>query len=206
VRRYAILAVLLTVTPLLAFGPGERTAPTHWALVVGVSDYIHFDDVEGGDLPGAEHDARVRRHPADGAPERRIAPSAPPQLEGADGEAAAEEARHARGPLDPHRHRGHGVRVGGIRAVQDGRRHEHDAHLQGHHELPGEVQPEDPERAPARDGHRGGFDRPPGLDRRGFDRRRGLHRCRLGRIAQSGPPPVSIPSISSAPSWRKERR
>jgi len=58
VRRYGPLAVLLIVVPLLAFGPAERTAPTHWALVVGISDYTHFDDVEGGDLPGAENDAR----------------------------------------------------------------------------------------------------------------------------------------------------
>jgi hypothetical protein len=47
--------------PLLAFGPQERTASTHWALIVGISDYIHFEDVEGGDLPGAEHDARRMR-------------------------------------------------------------------------------------------------------------------------------------------------
>jgi hypothetical protein len=36
-------------------------APTHWALLIGISDYINFDDVEGGDLPGAEHDARSIR-------------------------------------------------------------------------------------------------------------------------------------------------
>lgn len=57
-RRYGPLAVLLAVVPLLAFGPAERTAPTHWAFIVGISDYINFDDAEGGDLPGAEHDAR----------------------------------------------------------------------------------------------------------------------------------------------------
>lgn len=56
-RRVGILALAATV-PLLAFGPAERTAPTHWAFVIGISDYIHLDDVEGGDLPGAEHDAR----------------------------------------------------------------------------------------------------------------------------------------------------
>jgi len=61
VRRVATPAVLLAVIPLLAFGPGERTEPTHWALVVGVSDYLHFGDAEGGDLPGAEHDARAFR-------------------------------------------------------------------------------------------------------------------------------------------------
>ena len=60
-RRYGPLAVLLAVVPLLAFGPSERTAPTHWAFVVGISDYINFSDAEGGDLPGAEHDARTIR-------------------------------------------------------------------------------------------------------------------------------------------------
>jgi hypothetical protein len=58
VRRYASLVVLLAALPLLAFGPQARTAATHWALLVGISDYINFADVEGGDLPGAEHDAR----------------------------------------------------------------------------------------------------------------------------------------------------
>jgi hypothetical protein len=57
VKRWAYIGIVIAVLPLLAFGPGERTALTHWALLIGVSDYIHFDDVEGGDLPGAEHDA-----------------------------------------------------------------------------------------------------------------------------------------------------
>lgn len=52
------LSALVLVVPLLAFGPSERIAPTHWAVVIGISDYIHLEDVEGGDLPGAEHDAR----------------------------------------------------------------------------------------------------------------------------------------------------
>ncbi|MDP2955963.1 MAG: caspase family protein, partial [Longimicrobiales bacterium] len=60
-RRYGPLAVLMAVVPLLAFGPAERTEPTHWAFVVGISDYINFSDAEGGDLPGAEHDARTFR-------------------------------------------------------------------------------------------------------------------------------------------------
>lgn len=47
-----------TMLPLLAFGPQERLVPTHWALVVGISDYIHLEAGEGGDLRGAEHDAR----------------------------------------------------------------------------------------------------------------------------------------------------
>ncbi len=59
-RHWKILAAL-TFLPLLAFGPDERVAPTRWALLVGISDYIHFDDVEGGDLPGAERDARAVR-------------------------------------------------------------------------------------------------------------------------------------------------
>jgi hypothetical protein len=62
------LVMMATALPLL-MGPraklGEvpeaRLAPTQWALVIGVSDYIEFDDVEGGDLPGAEHDARAMR-------------------------------------------------------------------------------------------------------------------------------------------------
>jgi len=56
--RVATMATMALTLPLLAFGPQERTDLTHWALVVGISDYINFDDVEGGDLPGAEHDAR----------------------------------------------------------------------------------------------------------------------------------------------------
>ncbi len=60
-RRYGPLAVALAVVPLLAFGPAERITPTHWALVVGISDYINFGNVKGGDLPGAAHDARSMR-------------------------------------------------------------------------------------------------------------------------------------------------
>jgi hypothetical protein len=52
------MAAVLAVLPLVAFGPQERTALTSWALLIGISDYVHFEDVEGGDLPGAEHDAR----------------------------------------------------------------------------------------------------------------------------------------------------
>ncbi len=60
-KRYGRIAALLAVVPLLAFGPAERTTPTYWALLVGISDYINFGDEVGGDLPGAEHDARVMR-------------------------------------------------------------------------------------------------------------------------------------------------
>lgn len=61
-RRSILRATLAaSVLPLLAFGPQERLVPTHWALVVGISDYIHLEAGEGGDLKGAEHDAlRVR--------------------------------------------------------------------------------------------------------------------------------------------------
>lgn len=64
-RRYGPLAVLLAALPLLAFAPDvgrAPRAPTHWALVIGISDYINFPDEEGGDLPGAENDARDFRN------------------------------------------------------------------------------------------------------------------------------------------------
>ena len=60
-RRIAPLAVVLAAVPLLAFGPSERVAPTRWALIIGISDYINFDDDDGGDLPGAERDAKAIR-------------------------------------------------------------------------------------------------------------------------------------------------
>lgn len=60
-KRYGPLAILLlAVVPILAFGHEPR-APTHWALLIGISDYIHFGDEPGGDLPGAERDARALR-------------------------------------------------------------------------------------------------------------------------------------------------
>ena len=58
-RRFAPVVAAMAAVPLLAFGPAERIAPTHWAVIIGISDYIHYDDVTGGDLPGAEHDARA---------------------------------------------------------------------------------------------------------------------------------------------------
>ena len=60
-RRFASLLVIAMTVPLMAFGPDDRTASTRWAFVVGISDYINFPDAEGGDLPGAEHDARSIR-------------------------------------------------------------------------------------------------------------------------------------------------
>src|SRR3990172_9029231 len=45
----------------LAVGCGliaaSRPAPTQWALVIGIDDYLYFDDQDGGDLRGAEADA-----------------------------------------------------------------------------------------------------------------------------------------------------
>ncbi len=61
VRAAAVVAALAIFVPLLAFAPAERTSPTKWAVIVGISDYVHFDDVDGGDLPGAERDARAWR-------------------------------------------------------------------------------------------------------------------------------------------------
>lgn len=60
-RALSIVCGLAVCVPLLAFGPAERTTPTRWALIVGIGDYVHFDDVDGGDLPGAERDARAWR-------------------------------------------------------------------------------------------------------------------------------------------------
>lgn len=60
-KRFAPIAAALAAVPMLAFGPAERITPTRWAVIIGISDYINFDDVTGGDLPGAEHDARGMR-------------------------------------------------------------------------------------------------------------------------------------------------
>ena len=73
-RRVPALVGALAAVPLMAFGswrtisdgptpasPGGSAAPARWALVVGISDYIHYRDEEGGDLPGAERDARAFR-------------------------------------------------------------------------------------------------------------------------------------------------
>lgn len=45
--------------PLLAGDPGLDA--DRWAVVVGVGDYLHLEDVEGGDLHGAAGDARAFR-------------------------------------------------------------------------------------------------------------------------------------------------
>ena len=60
-RPLRAIAGTLIAVPLLAFGPGERAVPTRWALIVGVSDYLNYQDVEGGDLPGAARDAQAMR-------------------------------------------------------------------------------------------------------------------------------------------------
>lgn len=53
------LTIIAAVALFVAFGPAERTAPTKWALVIGISDYVNFGDEVGGDLPGAANDARA---------------------------------------------------------------------------------------------------------------------------------------------------
>lgn len=53
------LAAVAALCLFPGFGPAERATPTRWALVVGISDYIHFGDEVGGDLPGAASDARA---------------------------------------------------------------------------------------------------------------------------------------------------
>jgi hypothetical protein len=58
VRQFA---ALLLVGVLAAFAPHDRTAPNSWALLIGVSDYMYFDDEIGGDLPGAAPDAMRMR-------------------------------------------------------------------------------------------------------------------------------------------------
>lgn len=60
-KQYAPLVIFLVALPLLALGPVRQAPPTHWALIVGISDYVHFGDEAGGDLPGAERDARIMR-------------------------------------------------------------------------------------------------------------------------------------------------
>ena len=60
-RRIAPAILALAALPLLAFGPARTQAPSHWTVIIGISDYINFTDEEGGDLPGAENDARGMR-------------------------------------------------------------------------------------------------------------------------------------------------
>ena len=55
-RSITRLALMATLVPLLAFGPQERVASTRWAFIVGISDYIHLEAGEGGDLVGPEQD------------------------------------------------------------------------------------------------------------------------------------------------------
>ena len=60
-KRFVPLTLALAVVPLLAFGPARTQAPEHWAVIIGISDYINYTDEQGGDLPGAENDARGMR-------------------------------------------------------------------------------------------------------------------------------------------------
>jgi uncharacterized caspase-like protein len=55
-RRTLLLAAALSA----GLAPGELVAQGQtWALVVGIDDYLYLDGVEGGDLLGAENDARA---------------------------------------------------------------------------------------------------------------------------------------------------
>lgn len=61
-KRSATLALLLGLIPTLGGAPSEELRPpSRWALLIGISDYIHFGDEPGGDLPGAEGDALALR-------------------------------------------------------------------------------------------------------------------------------------------------
>lgn len=61
-RPSSAWSAIAAAIPLLGFGPvSPRPASNHWAVIVGVSDYVNFEGVRGGDLPGAEHDATAMR-------------------------------------------------------------------------------------------------------------------------------------------------
>lgn len=61
-KRSIVVALLLGLVPGLGWKPTqEARPPTRWALLIGISDYIHFGDEPGGDLPGAEGDALALR-------------------------------------------------------------------------------------------------------------------------------------------------
>ena len=55
------LALTAVVAVLAAFAPHTRPAPTSYALIVGISDYMNFGSEIGGDLPGARNDAIAYR-------------------------------------------------------------------------------------------------------------------------------------------------
>ena len=54
-------AILAAATLVGAAAPHSDYVPSHWALIVGVSDYQNFGDEIGGDLPGAVNDANAFR-------------------------------------------------------------------------------------------------------------------------------------------------
>lgn len=66
-RAFATTAFVLAFVPLVALAAADRVggmrhrAPTRWALIVGINDYIFFEDEAGGDLRGAVPDARAMR-------------------------------------------------------------------------------------------------------------------------------------------------
>jgi len=60
-RRLTPVAALMAALPLLALGPRDQAAPTQWAVLIGISDYINLEDYEGGDLHAGAGDARLIR-------------------------------------------------------------------------------------------------------------------------------------------------
>jgi hypothetical protein len=60
-RRFASFGALIATLPLLTLGPRDQVAPTQWAVLVGISDYINLEDYEGGDLHAGAGDARLIR-------------------------------------------------------------------------------------------------------------------------------------------------
>lgn len=60
-RSFRTLAVLLLVSSVAAAVPHRPGTPATYALVIGISDYLHYGDEPGGDLPGAANDATAFR-------------------------------------------------------------------------------------------------------------------------------------------------
>lgn len=60
--KLRILLALAPLTLIAAAAPPGGSEPQRWAVIVGVSDYQHFGDEIGGDLPGSVNDARNMRN------------------------------------------------------------------------------------------------------------------------------------------------
>ena len=55
------IGALTAFAALCGFLSHGRAAPDRWALIIGISDYVNFQDEIGGDLPGASLDAQRMR-------------------------------------------------------------------------------------------------------------------------------------------------